>query len=277
MRRETVMQLGSSIADFNYYAKNQARLLASYPKQDPTVQRNAAYATANLPKVTSVQDLVGNYRLLSVVLGAFGLSGAINQKALVKQLLSQDPTAKGSLAQRMLDPRFTAMAKALSTLRYDGGAVLRDPKSVASIVNAYVQDAWQTSIGNDNMSVRQALYFQKNIGSVTSLYGILGDHTLAAVVRGALELPDQFSALDPKQQMQVLQQKGFDLSKFKDPNYATKFVDKFLALADINAGGYAGTSNPVSSLTASLLSPPSDQPVSIDVSGLLQNGLNIVV
>jgi hypothetical protein len=271
------MQLGSSIADFNYYTKNQTRLLASYPKQDPTVQRLAAYATANLPKVTSVQDLMGNYRLLSVVLGAFGLSGAVNQTGLVKQLLSQDPTAKGSLAQRMLDPRFTKLATALSSLKSDGGAVLRDPTSVASIVKAYVQDAWQTSVGNDNMSVRQALYFQKNIGSVTSLYGILGDNTLAAVVRGALGLPDQFSALDPKQQIQVLQQKGFDLSKFKDASYTTKFVDKFLALADINAGGYAGATSTTTSGLASLFASSSDQSAGLDLSSILQNGLNLLV
>lgn len=271
------MQLGSSIADFNYYTKNQARLLASYPKQDPTVQRLAAYATANLPKVTSVQGLMGNYRLLSVVLGAFGLSGAVNQTGLVKQLLSQDPTAKGSLAQRMLDPRFTKLATALSSLKSDGGAVLRDPRSVASIVNAYVQDAWQTSVGNDNMSVRQALYFQKNIGGVTSLYGILGDNTLAAVVRGALGLPQQFSALDPKQQIQVLQQKGFDVSKFKDASYTTKFLDKFLALADINAGGYAGATSTTLSGLASLFGSSSDQSSGLDLSSLPQNGLNLLV
>jgi hypothetical protein len=95
------------------------------------------------------------------------------------------------------------------------------------------------------------------------------------VVRGAFALPQQFSALDPKQQMQILQQKGFDLSKFKDPTYTTKFVDKFLALSDINAGGYAGSTSSTTSGLASLFAPSSDQPAGLDLSA--QNGLNLLV
>ena len=44
---------------------------------DPTTKTASAYYTANIGKVTSVDDFIGNYRLLSYALDAYGLGDQI--------------------------------------------------------------------------------------------------------------------------------------------------------------------------------------------------------
>ena len=53
-------------------ANNLPQMQAMTAKE-PAVQTASAYYTANIGKVTSIDDFVGNYRLLSYALNAFGL------------------------------------------------------------------------------------------------------------------------------------------------------------------------------------------------------------
>src|SRR5271156_2533368 len=45
---------------------------------EPAVKTATAYYEANIGSVTSIQDFVGNYRLLSYALDAYGLGDQIN-------------------------------------------------------------------------------------------------------------------------------------------------------------------------------------------------------
>jgi hypothetical protein len=54
---------------------------------EPTVKSATAYYEANIGGVTSIRDLVGNYRLLSYALDAYGLGDQINNTALVTKVL----------------------------------------------------------------------------------------------------------------------------------------------------------------------------------------------
>ena len=54
---------------------------------EPAVKSATAYYQANIGSVTSIQDLVGNYRLLSYALDAYGLGDQINATALITKVL----------------------------------------------------------------------------------------------------------------------------------------------------------------------------------------------
>ncbi len=54
---------------------------------EPAVKTATAYYEANIGSVKSIQDLVGNYRLLSYALDAYGLGGQINAKGLITKVL----------------------------------------------------------------------------------------------------------------------------------------------------------------------------------------------
>ena len=66
------------------------------------------YFTAQAGSITTPAALLGNYKALSVVLGAFGLGSLINSTALVKQLITQDPTSTSSVAYRLGNAKYIA-------------------------------------------------------------------------------------------------------------------------------------------------------------------------
>jgi hypothetical protein len=64
-------------------------------------------------------------------------------------------------------------------------------------------------------------------GKVT-IYQVLSDKTLAAVMRGALGLPDQTAALDLDQQVRAMTRAGFDADKLQDPTSLGRLIQRFL-------------------------------------------------
>jgi len=64
----------------------------------PAVKTASEYYAANIGKVTSIQDFVGNYRLLSYALDAYGLGDQVNSTALVTQVLQGGVSSSKALA-----------------------------------------------------------------------------------------------------------------------------------------------------------------------------------
>ena len=89
---------------------------------EPAVKTATAYYEANIGSVTSVQDLVGNYRLLSYALDAFGLGDQINAKGLITQVLEGGVSNPKSLANTLANPQWKAFAAAFDFV--DSGATL---------------------------------------------------------------------------------------------------------------------------------------------------------
>jgi hypothetical protein len=89
--------------------------LARYQKMvasEPTVKTATDYYAANIGKVTSISDLVGNYRLLSYALTAYGLGDQVNNKALVTKVLEGGVTSSKALANTLSNPNWAKFAKA---------------------------------------------------------------------------------------------------------------------------------------------------------------------
>jgi hypothetical protein len=90
----------------------QARFAARRDnQQDAELLREAA------SRITDVDALLKDRRTLRVVLEAFQLESEIDKRAVLKRVLTEDPSERGSLVNRLPDPRWKALAEAVATAR----------------------------------------------------------------------------------------------------------------------------------------------------------------
>ena len=95
-----------------------ANNLARYQKlttEQAAVKTATAYYQANIGKVTTIDQFVSNYRLLSYALNAYGLGDQINNTALIKQVLDRARTTSSkALANTLPNPAWKAFAAAFN-------------------------------------------------------------------------------------------------------------------------------------------------------------------
>lgn len=282
-----LLDLGSATLDYTVATKNKAQL-STLVNKGPQVSANVAYYEANIGDVKSVDDLLSNRnrKLLTVALGAFGLESQVDAKGLLRKLLSEDPTSTSSLAQRMADTRYQRFAQAFASLRNDGGAAIGTSTNVEAVVAAYQNTQYEKAVGRTDTAARQALYFSRVAPEATgSIYQVLSDKTLAAVVREAYGLPAETGALDVDQQVRQLKAKGFDYSKLADEKYVGTLINRFLASQDASGSptgsdediSTAGTATAAAAILSNTMSNAYDNGVlSFDLSFLASGGkLNV--
>jgi len=159
-----VSSIGVPIVDYTLAVKNQDQLLAQFQKS-PGYAQSVAYYQANIGKVTSVDALLNDRKLLTVALSAFQLESQVDAKGILRKLLTQDPTATTSLAQQLLDPRFKQFAFAFAGLRSDGGASVQNPNSINAVLAGYQTNEYGKWVSNNtnDPTVRQALFFRQTV------------------------------------------------------------------------------------------------------------------
>src|SRR5260221_10803069 len=159
-----VGSIGVPIVDYTLAVKNQDHLLAQFQKS-PGYAQAVAYYQANIGKVTSVDALLKDRKLLTVALSAFQLESQVDAKGILRKLLTQDPTAKTSLAQQLLDPRYKQFAQAFAGLRSDGGAGVQNPNSINTVLAGYQANEYAKWVSNNDgdPTIRQALFFQQTV------------------------------------------------------------------------------------------------------------------
>jgi uncharacterized protein DUF1217 len=169
--------LGLPIVDYQLAIANQAQLQAQFEKSTTTSADIAGYQ-AGVSKIKTVDALLNNYKVLNVALTAYGMQDAINQKGLLKQLLTQDPTQKTSLAQRLGKANYLAFAQAYRSLSTDGGVGLSSAASInttaARYTNAQFQQ-WMANRSNDPalataLTARTTLQDAVNVTNVGALF-----------------------------------------------------------------------------------------------------------
>ena len=81
---------------------------------EPAVKTATAYYEANIGSVKSIGDLVGNYRLLSYALNAYGLGDQINAKGLITKVLEGGVSNPRSLANTLPNSQWKAFVAAFN-------------------------------------------------------------------------------------------------------------------------------------------------------------------
>lgn len=232
-----------NITGWTLLQKNTAVIEAAYAANG-TDKSDIAYFKSVAPTLTTPDKLLGNYRALSFVTTAYGLGSEVNQTAILRKLLTQDPTASTSLAQQLADNNYRVFATALSTWT-------PPPFSSQATINAtiagYQQHSFEASIGTDNSALQEAEYFTNTISGVTKLSQIMSDPALLDVVRTALGIPTSFGGLTYDQQVEILAPR-VDLKQFQTTDGVSKFVTRYLAMDELNQSTTATGSDPILSL-----------------------------
>jgi Protein of unknown function (DUF1217) len=205
---------------------------------EPAVKTASAYYEANIRSVQSIQDLVGNYRLLSYALNAYGLGDQINAKGLITKVLEGGVSNPKSLANTLPNSQWKAFAAAF--IFVDSGAT---PPSSASAVQMttsdYVEQQLESDQGDQDVGTQLALYFQRVAPTVTSEVGILADPNLLQVAATIMGLPPSAAAdLQPQTLSELM-----PLSDLQDPAKLNHLTERFTAMYDYTYGPSSGATS----------------------------------
>ncbi len=239
------MQL-SGTSSFLWYklADSQTEAHMKMFEAQPTTARDIEKFKSEIVNVKSVDDLMKNRTLLSVTLSAFQLESELDKYAFVEKMLSEDPEDDDSLVNKLVEPRWTKLSKAMYGLNQDPDFFLNEA-NVNAILEGYKTNEFEKFEGQNAEGIREAMYFKRLAGDVEEVPQILADKSLMQVVRVGLGLPESFLSLDYEQQKARLI-KEVDIEDFKDPEKIDKMVERFLIMTEIN--NTDPTANPLISL-----------------------------
>ena len=218
---------------------------------EPAVKTATAYYEANIGSVKSVSDLVGNYRLLSYALNAYGLGDQINAKGLITKVLEGGVSNPKSLANTLPNAQWKAFAAAFNFV--DSGAT--PPSSTSTVkttTSDYVEQQLESDQGGQDVGVQLALYFQRVAPTVTNEYGILADPNLLQIAATIMGLPPSAAAdLQPQTLSEFM-----PISDLQDPAKLNQLTERFTAMYDYTYGPSSGAT---SGLTADSGNSASEQ------------------
>jgi uncharacterized protein DUF1217 len=203
---------------------------------EPAVKTASAYYAANIGKVASIKDFVGNYRLLSYALDAYGLGAQINAKGLITQVLEGGVANPKSLANTLGDPRWKAFAAAFD---FSSGASPSQASSIQTTTSDYVEQQLESDQGDEDVGVELALYFQRVAPTIASEVGIIADPNLLQVAATIMGIsPAAASTLQPHTISELM-----PLSDLQDPAKLTQLTERFTAMYDYTYGPGSGAAS----------------------------------
>lgn len=174
----------------------------------PAIERETSHFRSQIGGISSASDLVADRQLLSVALGAFGLSEDVPNRFFIQKVLESDPNDVQALAAKLADSRYGALANAFGFALPEGPRTAQ-PGFVENIISAYEDRTFEAAVGKVNPDLRLALGLQREIteiservsGSDARWYSVLGTPPLRAVFEGAFGFPNSIGALDIDRQV----------------------------------------------------------------------------
>ncbi len=218
-------------------------------EQSPTMRRDLAYFEENIARATTAEALVSDRRLLSVALGAFGLSNDLENRYFIRKVLEDGTRGNDALANRLADKRYHKLSRAFGygDLAVPNTARSDFPEKIAAM---YQNRRFEVAVGRKAPDMRLALNLTRELGPLatddssdtTKWFTVMGSGPLRKVFETALGLPSSFGALDIDKQVGVFRDKAArafgdgTIAQFADPARQEKLVRLFLVRSQIADG-----------------------------------------
>lgn len=225
-------------------------------EQQPVVQRETDYYLANIGKVKTIEDFVGDDRLFNYAMKANGLGDMIYAKAFMVKALKEGVSSNDSFANTLSDTRYRDFVKVFN-FELSGEKTTQTLAAGQGTVDKYVRQTLEETEGDKNEGVRLALYFERKAPELSNYYEILADPALSQVVRTALGLPDSFAQVDIDKQVSIMKER-FDLADFQDSDKLNTFLQRFTSLWELD--------NPSSSTAQTSIGALFGQPTEFGIS-----------
>ena len=214
-------------------------------QEQPTIQRSVDKFLERLGEIESAEELIDDFELRTFLLQSYNIDESLhNSVGLLKRVLLDDLEAEDAMVYQMEDPRFVKMA---TDLRLDVGLdVVKSVDGQTAIIQNYFTIGLEMDLGDQNMAIREALYFRRTVGETENAFQILGDNALRAVVFGAFNIPKEVSYQDIEKQAALIEQ-HVEIDRLSEPDYVQELLDRYLIRTD-SASGPSGYNAGVVSL-----------------------------
>lgn len=248
MSFQPVLPLGG-YAGWQFLQKTLASQQQSYDSA-AQMTRDTDYFAANIGKVTTVDQLMADPKLLRVALGAFGLSDQSSYTALIRKVLTQGSTSSTALANTLSDKRWLAFAQSFNF--GDGGTPNTTTSGFAArIVSAYQSQSFTAAVSTANADLGLALGMQTALPGLASAssseaakwYTILGTTSMRTMLQTALGLPASIASIDIDKQVTLFQNRmqqvfgDSSVAQFSDPASMDKLTKLFLVRSAASGAG----------------------------------------
>jgi hypothetical protein len=216
--------------------------------ESAVLQRDIEYFRDRIGEIDSPEALVSDYRLLSVALGAFGLSDEIGNKFLIRKVLEGGTTDPQSLANKLSDKRYRDMSEAFGfgDFAVPNTALSDFPERIAA---RYLDRQFEVAMGQTSETMRLALNAERELATlgggdaseVTKWYTLMGTPPLRTVLEKALNLPDAFATLPIDRQLEEFRDRSEailgsrDISDISQQPMLGRLLDRYTALAGAEA------------------------------------------
>lgn len=237
----------SALPVYRLVSANEAARVTAFEKSDPQTKADIAYFTKKSPSLTTPDALLKDYRSLSIVLDAFGMKSALPQTALLRKLMTEDPASKTSVAHKLGNPTYLRFASAMGQFKQQP---LANQAGVDAVVKALSTQNFEAAQDAQSPGMSNALYFKRNIQSLTTITQLMSDPKLLKVAQAATNMPDQFGSLDYSFQVKLLS-KQVTMKNFQSAAYVDKFVSRYLAVNSASNASTVDTTGALSILQGS--------------------------
>ncbi|MBW7972166.1 DUF1217 domain-containing protein [Bradyrhizobium sp. BR 10289] len=237
----------STIADYTRLTKDMSKSMTQVATE-PDVSRETDYFLSHIGNVKTIDDFLGDYRLYSYAMKAYGLSDMTYAKAFMRKVLTEGVSDSNSFANKLSDTRYRQFATAFNFAAL-GDQATSTTAATTGTATQYVTQTMEEQAGDQNEGLRLALYFTRKASSITTGYQILADKALTQVVQTAMGWSSTISSSDIDAQAKLITDK-IDLTDFQDPAKVTKFVQRFAAMWDATQAQSDTSTNPALVLIA---------------------------
>ncbi|MDH2312900.1 DUF1217 domain-containing protein [Methylobacterium brachiatum] len=198
-------------------------------------KREIQYFQDHIGQVKTVDDFIGNNRLFTFAMKAFGLDDMTYAKAFMKKVLQGEPDMNGRvLADRLQDSRYRDFAAAFSFRAFgeDPNSTTTSPDpELQKLIDEYAgakTTPQERKAAYDAQTVRDIKYFQDSAPYVRSIDDVIEDSKFEDIVRTAVGLPPRSDDDDDYTRARQIEAK-VDAAAFKDPEQFRHLVDSFTA------------------------------------------------
>lgn len=236
----------AAIPSYIAMSANEARYVSRFDASNQKTMTDIAYFTHKAPKLSTVDAFMRDYRSLSVVLESFGMKAQLNQTALIRQLLTQDPASPTSLARKSANPVFQRFATAIARWK---PPPFNRAGNVAAITNALGQARLEAATDLQTPGVGTALYFTRTAAGVSGVNQLMSDPRLLSVMETVKNIPASFGQLDYPQQLAIIK-KLVDIKKFSDSAYIKKISEQYIVATENNGASVADPNGAIALLSS---------------------------
>lgn len=217
---------------------------------DRNVQNATVHFRDKVRKMGSVDELLTDFRSLSVVLKAFGLEGDIRNKGFIRKILESDLEDKSSLANRLSDKRYRRLAE---TLGFTNGPEPHINKAgvAEKIVAQYVEREYEFRVGEGDQNLRLALNARRELEDLAGKastdrakwFEVLGNTPLKKVFQGAFGFSAAYGKLPIDRQLEEFTRAATklfgssDFDRISDPANREKLIEKFILRSSMQDNG----------------------------------------